>query len=115
MQRLAALGATQLTRVGGSDEARSVLLTRLTILTTVLVAWELLARSGLLYRDVVPPLPLIAREFVLLFVDPSFYWNLGVTVGEVLLAVAERQRRNWSVVAPGSLASAKLLLLQQRS
>ena len=88
MQRLAALGATQLTRVGGSDEARSVLLTRLTILTAVLVAWELLARSGLLYRDVVPPLPLIVREFVLLFVDPSFYWNLGVTVGEVLLAVA---------------------------
>ncbi|MCR4524197.1 ABC transporter permease [Bosea sp. 47.2.35] len=88
MQRLAILGTGRAIPGTGSDEARSVLLTRLVILASVLVGWEFLARSGLLYRDVVPPLPLIAREFALLFADGSFYWNLWVTVGEVLLALA---------------------------
>lgn len=71
-----------------ADESRSVILTRLAILAAIVVAWEALARSGLLYRDVVPSLSLIAKEFVLLFLDGAFYWNLGITVSEVLLAVA---------------------------
>jgi len=68
-------------------EARVVALTRVAILVSIFAMWEVLARSGLLYRDVVPPLPLIAREFALLFVRPDFYWNLWVTIGEVLVAL----------------------------
>lgn len=87
MQSLAAQGSTKSFSNLASDEARSVTLTRLAILAAILVSWEALARSGLLYRDVVPSLLLIAKEFVLLFADPVFYWNLGVTASEVLLAV----------------------------
>jgi ABC-type nitrate/sulfonate/bicarbonate transport system permease component len=75
-------------RPAATREARAVLLTRLAIVAGVLACWEALARSGLLYRDVVPSLVLILREFGQLFVEPSFYANLGVTVGEVLFAIA---------------------------
>lgn len=88
MERVATLGSTKSVPTAASREVRAVNLTRAAILLTVLVTWELVARSGLLYRDVVPPLPLIAREFFLLFFDRIFYWHLGVTIGEVLLAVA---------------------------
>ncbi len=71
-----------------NQDDRAVFLTRLVLLVVILASWELLARSGLLYRDVVPSLLLIAREFVGLFVDPTFYANLGVTFGEILLAIA---------------------------
>lgn len=70
------------------DEARDVLLTRLGIIAAVLICWEAMARSGLLYRDVVPSLARIAREFALLFVERAFYANLAITAGEVLLAIA---------------------------
>ncbi|MDQ0304866.1 ABC transporter permease [Ancylobacter polymorphus] len=70
------------------NEDRAVLLTRIGIMVVLLVGWEALARSGLLYRDVVPSLALIARELAFLLVDRSFYANLGVTAGEVLLAIA---------------------------
>lgn len=88
MQRLAALGSTKSVPVPAFNEARAVILTRVAILAVILVTWELVARSGLLYQDVVPPLPLIVKEFFLLFLDRGFYWHLGVTIGEVLLAVA---------------------------
>lgn len=70
------------------SEDRAVLLTRIGIIAVILVSWEALARSGLLYRDVVPSLALIVRELAFLLLDRSFYANLGVTAGEVLLAIA---------------------------
>lgn len=88
MERVAILGSARSVPTDAAGEARAVILTRAAILMTILVTWELVARSGLLYRDVVPPLPLIAREFFLLFFDRVFYWHLGITTGEVLLAVA---------------------------
>ncbi|MCL4181835.1 MAG: ABC transporter permease [Burkholderiaceae bacterium] len=88
MQRLAALGPAKPVPTPAFNEARAVIMTRVAILAAILVTWELVARSGLLYRDVVPPLPLIAKEFTLLFFDRGFYWHLAVTTGEVLLALA---------------------------
>lgn len=88
MEQAAILGTTKPVPSVTSDKIRAVLATRVIILTTILVTWELVARSGLLYRDVVPTLPRIGREFFLLFFDRVFYWHLGVTTGEVLLAVA---------------------------
>lgn len=88
MEQAAANGAARAASWSPSTEARAVTLTRIAIVVVVVLAWEALARSGLLYRDVVPPLELIIREFALLLVDRSFYWNLGVTVGEVGLALA---------------------------
>ena len=42
---------------------------RIAIIAGVLVFWELIARSGLLYRDVVPSLLAIGGALVKLLVD----------------------------------------------
>jgi NitT/TauT family transport system permease protein len=67
--------------------AASVGVVRVAIIIVLLGAWEALARSGLLFRDVVPPLSTIARALVTLLLQPDFYANLGWTVGEIALAL----------------------------
>jgi NitT/TauT family transport system permease protein len=88
----------------------SVAAVRAFIVVVVLVSWEALAQSGLLYRDVVPSLVPIGRALwrLLTFPDvnwhidvavagwrlaadlkiPAYYQNLAVTGGEVLSALA---------------------------
>jgi ABC-type nitrate/sulfonate/bicarbonate transport system permease component len=83
----------------------SVTAVRAVIVVLVLVSWEALAQSGLLYRDVVPSLTAIGKALwrLLTFPDsdwhidlavagwrltadlkiPAFYQNLAVTAGEV--------------------------------
>jgi NitT/TauT family transport system permease protein len=61
----------------------AVTLLRLAIILATLAAWELLARSGWLYRDVVPSLLSLVRALYDLLIDPNYYFNLGVTAGEV--------------------------------
>ena len=80
---------------------------RIAIIVTVLVAWEALAQSGLLYRDVVPSLAKIAASlFTLLTVPdlpfrvdwpwlgvaadikiPQLYWHLYATFYEIVLGM----------------------------
>jgi NitT/TauT family transport system permease protein len=77
-----------------------VTLLRIAIILFVLVAWELTAQSGLLFRDVVPSLLVIARAIGQTLFDPDtpfdlayfglgtirlpeFYWHLWVTTYEV--------------------------------
>ena len=67
--------------------AASVWVVRICIIIVLLAAWEALARSGLLFRDVVPTLSAIARALAALLVQPDFYANLGWTVGEIALAL----------------------------
>ena len=64
-----------------------VTLVRVAIIAAVLVIWEAVAASGLLFRDVVPSLLVIARALVELLTDPSYYFNLGVTAGEIGIAM----------------------------
>jgi ABC-type nitrate/sulfonate/bicarbonate transport system permease component len=64
-----------------------VALLRIAIILTVLAVWEFLAHSGWLYRDVVPSLLSIGRAIIDLLSRPSYYYNLGVTVGEIGLAL----------------------------
>ncbi len=52
-------------------------------LAAILVVWEAVARSGLLYQDVVPPLPTILVAFVALLGSGDTYRHLGVTAWEV--------------------------------
>ena len=61
---------------------------RIAIVLTVLVAWELLARSGFLYRDVVPSLVAISGALYALLAGGEFYRHLGVTAGEIGAGVA---------------------------
>jgi NitT/TauT family transport system permease protein len=60
-----------------------VTLLRLVIILSVLAGWEFLAHSGWLYRDVVPSLLSIGRELMALLTSGNYYFNLGVTAGEV--------------------------------
>jgi ABC-type nitrate/sulfonate/bicarbonate transport system permease component len=64
-----------------------VTLVRVAIVVGILAVWEAVAASGLLFRDVVPSLRVIGRAVVELLADPTYYWNLGVTAGEIGLAM----------------------------
>jgi ABC-type nitrate/sulfonate/bicarbonate transport system permease component len=63
--------------------AQPVLQVRIAIVVAVLVLWEAMARSGLLYQDVVPSLLAIGGAVVKLLGTPDFYGNLWTTAGEV--------------------------------
>src|SRR5438270_9867280 len=67
--------------------ARPVTLVRVAIIAAVLVTWEAVAASGLLFRDVVPSLTMIGRALAELLMDPTYYWHLGVTAGEIGVAM----------------------------
>jgi ABC-type nitrate/sulfonate/bicarbonate transport system permease component len=64
--------------------ANPVTLVRIAIIAGVLVMWEAVAASGLLFRDVVPSLLVIGRAD-----RPScsptrpYYWHLGVTAARI--------------------------------
>jgi len=66
---------------------RPVTALRLVIILAVLAAWELLADSGLLYRDVVPSLAAIAVALFKTLSDPAFYLHLGTTFYEIGIAL----------------------------
>jgi ABC-type nitrate/sulfonate/bicarbonate transport system permease component len=61
---------------------------RIAIIVGVLVLWEGVARSGLLYRDVVPSLVAIGRALVETLSDPTFYFHLYTTFYEIAVAMA---------------------------
>jgi NitT/TauT family transport system permease protein len=65
-----------------------VTLLRIAIILGVLAVWEFLAHSGWLYRDVVPSLVKIGAALAELLTSGDYYFNLGVTAGEIGLALA---------------------------
>jgi ABC-type nitrate/sulfonate/bicarbonate transport system permease component len=74
----------RLTRTVVSEPLMSpVTLLRIAIVLSVLATWELLARSGWLYRDVVPSLLAISRALYELLSHSDYYFNLGVTAAEI--------------------------------
>ena len=64
-----------------------VTLVRAVIVLLVLVAWQLMAISGLFYSDVVPTLPKIGAALVKLLSHQDFYWNLWVTLQEIAVGL----------------------------
>jgi ABC-type nitrate/sulfonate/bicarbonate transport system permease component len=66
---------------------RPVTLLRIAIIVTVLVAWEALAASGLLYRDVVPSLLAIGKQLYATLADSTFYFHLYTTFYEIGIAM----------------------------
>ncbi|MFO1324606.1 MAG: ABC transporter permease [Burkholderiales bacterium] len=65
-----------------------VLALRTAIVVAVLALWEAVAESGLLFRDVVPSLAAIGRALGRTLASADFYANLGVTLGEIGVALA---------------------------
>jgi ABC-type nitrate/sulfonate/bicarbonate transport system permease component len=81
--------AGQLTKASERAPAFSpVTLLRIAIVLGTLAIWDFLAHSGWLYRDVVPSLLAIARALFTLLSTPDYYFNLGVTAGEIGVAMA---------------------------
>lgn len=80
-----AAGVTQ--RSAQARRAEPVALVRAALVLTILVAWEALARSGLLFRDVVPSLVSIAGAMAKELARADFYGNLGWTGIEVAAAI----------------------------
>ena len=72
---------------GAPPIARMVLAVRVAIVLALLTAWEQVAGSGLLFRDVVPSLVTIGRAVGRLLADPNYYRHLGVTLAEVAGAI----------------------------
>ncbi len=68
--------------------AHPVTLVRIAIILAVLVIWEAVAASGLLYRDVVPRLGVIAAAMWKLLSTPDYYWHLWVTGYEIAIGLA---------------------------
>jgi NitT/TauT family transport system permease protein len=68
--------------------ASPVTLLRAAIILAVLAIWQLLSLSGWLYRDVVPSLIAIGRALIELLSSANYYFNLGVTAGEIGTALA---------------------------
>jgi len=73
----------RLTRGAPTPLIGAVTLLRAAIILALLAGWELLSRSGWLYRDVVPSLLAIARALFGLLTSPNYYLNLGVTAAEI--------------------------------
>jgi ABC-type nitrate/sulfonate/bicarbonate transport system permease component len=67
--------------------AHSIAKLRLAIVLVVLALWEALSASGLLFRDVVPSLLKIGAAIGSLLMSPDFWGNLGVTAGEIGVAL----------------------------
>ena len=65
-----------------------VTLLRVAIILGLLAVWEFLSHSGWLYRDVVPSLLAIVRALIDLLSGGEYYFHLGVTAGEIGLALA---------------------------
>lgn len=61
---------------------------RIAIIVVLLAIWQIMSVSGLLYRDVVPSLPVIAASIASTLADPGFYLNLGTTAYEIAVALA---------------------------
>ncbi len=60
---------------------------RIAIIFAVLLGWEALAASGLLYRDVVPSLLAIVKALFVTLREPAFYFHLGTTAYEIGIAM----------------------------
>jgi NitT/TauT family transport system permease protein len=60
---------------------------RIVIIVALVLFWEALAQSGLLYRDVVPSLVRIVTSLYQTLSAPAFYFHLSVTLYEIAVAM----------------------------
>jgi len=81
------MAATGLIATAPTTDTRRVAVVRVIILAGLLGGWEALARSGLLFRDVVPPLEAIGRALIRILAGADFYANLAATVAEIGVAM----------------------------
>ena len=74
--------------MAAATRVKDTALPRLVAVVVLLVGWQALALSGLLFRDVVPPLGALAGGLGAALTDPGLRRNALVTGGELLAALA---------------------------
>jgi len=89
---MAEAGRLTLPRTPSRRLVQPVTLLRISIIAAVLVCWEALARSGLLYQDVVPSLFAIASALIAVLTEPIVACQSDLTFGSVVL--------RWSIPEP---------------
>src|SRR5207237_8907463 len=80
-------GALIIVRKPPRPRLTPVTVLRIVIIATVLLLWEALARSGLLYRDVVPSLLALGRALIETLSEPQSFSHLGTTFYEIAIAL----------------------------
>lgn len=73
--------------IGRPRRVSGTALPRLLAAAMLLLAWQALAMSGLLFRDVVPPLQALAAGLFAVLADRTFWANAMVTGGELMTAL----------------------------
>src|SRR5262249_38689526 len=68
---------------------------RIAIIVAMLVVWEAVAASGLLYRDVVPSLFAISKALFTLLVDPNQAWQMELGFGSYRWALEIPYPHRW--------------------
>jgi NitT/TauT family transport system permease protein len=89
---MAEAGRLTLPRTAPRRLVKPVTWLRIAIIAAVLVAWEALARSGLLYQDVVPSLLAIANALITVLTQPIVACQSDLSFGPVVL--------RWSIPEP---------------
>jgi len=80
--------AAVIARPRGRARVSSSSLLRLATFLVLWALWEALAASGLLFRDVVPSSFKVVASLWELLTSPSLYYNLELTLAEVLVSMA---------------------------
>ncbi len=71
---------------------------RIAIVLAVVVIWEAVAASGLLFRDVVPSLYKIGQQLVLIVTHPDFTFQLDLGLKAFELTIPEFYRHLWVTI-----------------
>ena len=83
---------------------------RIGIIVAIVVIWEIIAWSGILFRDVVPSLTKIGRQLFLILTHPDFALKVDLGLGNVRLAfdlmIPEFYRHLWVTIAEVATATA---------
>ena len=82
---MAEAGRLTLPRTSPRRRMQSVTLLRIAIIAALLVCWEGLARSGLLYQDVVPSLFAIGSALLAVLTQPIVACQSDLTFGSIVL------------------------------
>ena len=100
---MATTGNLTATPLSARSAVSPVLLLRIAILVAIVTIWEIVAASGLLFRDVVPSLWKIGQQLLLTLTHPDFLLQVDLGFGNYRLAfeltIPEFYRHLWVTVA----------------
>ncbi len=98
---MAATGELTARRAAPRVAPSQVTLLRAALIAAIVVIWEAVAASGLLFRDVVPSLAKIGRQLIALLLHPNYLMKVDLGFGGFAFAVTipEFYRHLWVTIA----------------